>query len=897
MSIIVPPSGPLNSTVLLVGEAPGKSEAFHKIKGIHTPTPFVGKAGQEQEWYLNFFHANSKSWRKANVVWEYIDGNPDPTPETTAQWKDQLLSEVYRCNPRLTIAVGRFAMEWFLGPGSSLESCHGIPHHAGAFDPAYSTRAPEHTIIVPIHHPAHGFYKTRAKSTIFLDYKSAIDIYNKLQSGLDVKIPFDEYAGREQYHDVTGEELADIIDYERSHIDRFALDTEGYPGDRWSVQVSWQPGVAYCLRTSQDDANLGYQAIQSLADAIPVILHDASTPKGTGYDIQVCRPDIDLSRSTIINTMSGLYLLREFKGLKSAAWKFARMQMTDYMDVIGEASKPRQLEYFKKIVELKDQWPHPGQQLIREPNGEYRLTKPWPLHRLIAGKIKSIEKGELDKDGNPPNPLKKWEDLDRNWRIMVQRRLGPFPLPSLNDADLDSAIYYACRDADATLRIADPILAKIRELDREEKSNHSRFPSASLEQCYNQSNTLIPFWELCQKTGLPADRLALESLRDEMDNQCELIRSELSCKYYDMQPINPNSPDDTAKLIQFQKIPLRSKKTKTGNLKTDKKSIEYLRYDHPCIDLLFQFREHSHIKTSFAEVFLESFEPDELLHWIITCLDPAVTESRRLSSKEPNLLNVPSRTAIGRKVRSCFIAPEGWLFGSVDYSQIELRVIADETLDPVLCHTFINNLDPHRDYASYLFGRSDITYDERYFGKTMNFSVGYGMSPDSMYEQLQKEGQKQWTKDSCHQAHEAWYRRYAAFIPYKKRLIAEARSKGYVVGRGGMRRYLPNLRSDNPGEREEAGRHAVSHRIQETAQTIIQNATEHLKPIFQQFDRDNVPAKILLQYHDEYLFLAREDHAEMTAGIIKDAFENHCRIKLKVPIVTDYSLAKSWGEL
>ena len=131
---------------------------------------------------------------------------------------------------------------------------------------------------------------------------------------------------------------------------------------------------------------------------------------------------------------------------------------------------------------------------------------------------------------------------------------------------------------------------------------------------------------------------------------------------------------------------------------------------------------------------------------------------------------------------------------TVDYSQIELRIAADESSDPTLTNIFLNGEDPHRDFASYLIGRSEITKDERYFGKTMNFSVGYGMSPKSMWEQLHKEGHRQWTLEDCIRAHEAWYKRYAGFKSYKHSLISDSIARGcYVRDRGGMFRYLPNL--------------------------------------------------------------------------------------------------------
>lgn len=911
--ILVPPHGPSPCDVLFTGEAPGRDEAFHKDpRGRLSPRPFVGKAGREQDWYLSFDHLSSKSFRLANVIPEFTPGNPDPTEEQIKRYTPDLIREVHSCNPKIIVAVGRFSMWWFLGSSASLDACHGLPHRPGEFDPSLSNRAPSNSIIIPIHHPAGGFYKPKAKGMIAWDYGQVSQYIDRMRSGqnLSLSIPRDEFEGKDQYLDVTGKELEDLILRDRLYIqdcNKIAIDTEGTPSDPWSIQFCWKAGHACCLRYSQPDFLRGIQAIDNLIKShnLTVLTHCSSTPQGTMYDIIMCRAmGWDISRFNIRDTMYNLYLLRnEYKGLKPSSWRFGpRMKMTDYMSLTMEYVKPYQLEYLSQILSLKSRWTVPEKSLVKDPDGTYRLYKEQPIYKNVLNIIKSIDSGKLDKDGNPPDPQEKWNNISKWKRIEVERILGSFPYPSLEYVkDKNLAIQYACADACATFRIDQPILDRIAELDLHDsqfKSSSISFPSIPLAQTSINGNSILPLWESMQSHGIPGSREKFQSLISYCDEKCDIFRHEISTNYFNSQPINPNSPDDTGKLIQSLKIPVRGKRTKTGKISTAKDAIEYLRYENPAIEKLFLYREHDHIKSSFAETFLETFSPDQSIHFVQSIIDPSHTETRRPSSRDPNLLNVPSKTELGRMVRDCFIAPPGYILGSVDYSGIELRVMASESKDKRLCSIFNSpDPDPHRDFACTLLGRKDITKDERYFGKTMNFSVGYGMHHRTVWEKLQKEGQKQWSPADAQHAQESWWKQFSGVREYRDRLIIDSRIKGYVRDRGGMNRFLPSLRSRDEAERSEAERMCFSHRIQGTAQTALQNAMIKLKGVFEEFHDNGIESYLILQVYDELLFLSKIEYAEITKEIIQSTLIKYCGIKFNVPIATDGILADSWGKL
>lgn len=927
--IIVPPFGPSPNDILLIGEAPGQDEAFYRPNKFSpiSPRSFVGKSGEEQTWHLQPFGISPNSFRLANVIPEYTPGNPDPTIEQINRWMPRLVQEIKECNPRLIIAIGRFAMKWLLGEDADLDSCHGLIHKPGEFDSTISNstisnRCHPNCHIIVGHHPAFGLHQPRQKTKISYDYEQIAKYVKLVRSNQKIIVPVDPFEGKEDYHDITGKELKHLL-IKTFLVDnpptKIAIDTEGFPNSPWSIQVSWQFGQAYCLRYSQPDFNEGIVALQGLINTgITVLLHDASTPQGTGYDIIMCRAmGLNLSRANLRNTMYNIYLLRRFsKGLKPSMWRFGpRMKTDDYMDLVRGKALDRQIDYLTKCVNSNFHWPEA--RIIKEPDGSYKSKRPKRIQVRAEAFIRDALSGKLDsKTGKPIDLYSKWyEDILPHIRQEAEEKLGPFPQPTLNDIDRDKAVYYACRDADGTLRIDDPILDQLKEIDRIDNLYSSPFHSDSILELSKKGNLLLPFWEKLQSHGLPASYSELSNLSEFMELQAEYYRKKI-CKAHFPQTIdpmkspngifNPNSPNDTLDLIKKLGIKLPNTKrylTKAGNQKVDKKSIEHLRYNYPEMDWSFQYREHLHIKDSFCTPYLESFVknsngdylPD--IQFVTSILDPAVTETRRCSSSKPNLLNVPSRTEIGRLVRSCFQAPDNHVLISVDYSGMELRVMADESGCPVLCGVFNRGEDAHKDYAKFFFKLDEVTKDQRYFGKTMNFSVGFGMIALTIHQQLLNEGIKHFTLSQCEEAENGWWDRYYGVKEFKQELVKDSRRKGYVRTRGGMIRYLPNLRSKNHIDREEAERHCFSHRIQGTAQDIIQNAMIKLWEYQKEFDDYDLPIKFLLQYHDEILALSHKDYAEMTVHCIKNAFINHCGVKMRVPIVTDHEIATNWGEL
>jgi uracil-DNA glycosylase family 4 len=499
MAIIVPGYGPRPSRVLLCGEAPGRAEAYHKP----SPRPFVGKSGAEQEHlYLSGhdiperLHVSSRGWYKTNVVKLYQEGNPDPTPELIDYWTPHLLDEIERCNPRLIIAVGRFAAKWFFGDRASILMTHGLPHRPGEFDSSRASRAPRGCVILPVEHPASGFYSGEKRASIDWDYRK-VAYYSRLaEQGRPIHIPYDHLAGTEDYRDVSGSEFADYCHMlvGGSATSPIALDTEGTPDNPFCLQISAVDGEGVMLRRSRSDFNVGLDTLRRVTRnrRRTIVMHNAM------YDLEMMAAmGLDLGRTeyAIADTMYGAYLLRtEPQGLKPLAWRWCRMSMASHAETIKPLGDERQLAFLSQVVSRKSDWGPVEPRVIIENDGRAKIYKPNHIsaaaakilddyahpEKVIARRRKrSIDDDSdddsattLDEDddgeGNVTdvvNLAKRWANVDRVQRLAVERVLGKMPhgsIAALWEKDPQLAIQYACRDSDATLRLYNAMIPVLK---------------------------------------------------------------------------------------------------------------------------------------------------------------------------------------------------------------------------------------------------------------------------------------------------------------------------------------------------------------------------------------------------------------------------------------------------
>ncbi|MFN7135637.1 MAG: DNA polymerase, partial [Myxococcales bacterium] len=282
-------------------------------------------------------------------------------------------------------------------------------------------------------------------------------------------------------------------------------------------------------------------------------------------------------------------------------------------------------------------------------------------------------------------------------------------------------------------------------------------------------------------------------------------------------------------------------------------------------------------------VLPELVELDGRIH---TSFHQAAAATGRLSSSDPNLQNIPIRSELGRRIREAFVAEEGWVLVSADYSQIELRVLAHVSEDPALLESFANNEDIHTRTASEIYGvpKDQVTSDMRRTAKTINFGIAYGLSAFGLSTRLDLPGEE------AQSIIDRYFARYAGVRAWLDRTIEEAKKTEVVSTIFGRRRFVPEIHSRNYAVRQGAERIAVNAPIQGTAADLIKRA---MIDVAERLRKENLRARMLLQVHDELLLEAPEDEAERTRALVVEAMSSAA--KLKVPLLVESGLGKSWA--
>ncbi|MFN3534808.1 MAG: DNA polymerase, partial [Desulfatiglandales bacterium] len=351
---------------------------------------------------------------------------------------------------------------------------------------------------------------------------------------------------------------------------------------------------------------------------------------------------------------------------------------------------------------------------------------------------------------------------------------------------------------------------------------------------------------------------------------------------------NINSPQQLSYvLFEKLKLPTLKKTEKTKAFSTNVKVLNQLASGpHRLPKLILEYRTLAKLRSTYLDSLVDLINPKTgRLH---TSFNQTVTATGRLSSSNPNLQNIPVRGEVGREMRKGFIAPEGFLLLSADYSQIELRIFAHYSEDPKLVEAFWKGEDIHERTAMEIFDLKDpslVTPDKRRMAKAINFGIIYGMGPQKLSEELNID-------IKLAKAYlEAYYERYPGVLRYRKETVEKARRDGYVTTLFNRRRYLPHIGSENKGLMSEAERAAINTPIQGTAADLIKKAMVNIRD---RFRKEGLGAKILLQVHDELLFEVPEGELEKTKKAVVEEMEGVYR--LKVPLKVDVGYGRNWYE-
>ncbi len=443
---------------------------------------------------------------------------------------------------------------------------------------------------------------------------------------------------------------------------------------------------------------------------------------------------------------------------------------------------------------------------------------------------------------------------------------------TFNQIELEQASPYAAEDADVTLRLHNRLFANI-EQDEKLKSVYEEIEMP-----------LVPVLSRIERTGVLIDDMKLSAQSVEIAARLE----ELEQKAYEIaeQEFNMNSPKQLQAIL-FEKMGLPVvKKTPSGTPSTNEEVLQELALDYPLPKLILEYRGLAKLKSTYTDKLPKMINPST--GRVHTSYHQAVTATGRLSSTDPNLQNIPIRNEEGRRIRQAFVAPAGYKVLAVDYSQIELRIMAHLSGDQALLDAFRDGKDIHAATAAEIMGVSidQVSSEQRRRAKAVNFGLIYGMSAFGLAKQLGiPRGEAQAYMDK-------YFERYPGVMQYMEDTRSAAADKGYVETIFGRRLHLPEIKSRNGMRRKAAERAAINAPMQGTAADIIKKAMLLVDQWIQ--EEGNGRVKLLMQVHDELVFEVEESSLSKIESKVQKLMESAA--ELKVPLVAEAGHGDNWDQ-
>ncbi len=384
-----------------------------------------------------------------------------------------------------------------------------------------------------------------------------------------------------------------------------------------------------------------------------------------------------------------------------------------------------------------------------------------------------------------------------------------------------------------------------------------------------------------ENEGFLVDKAALREFGESMTESIDSLQRSI----WDMagEEFNINSPKQLGTVL-FEKLMLpHGKKTKTG-WSTNADILEKLRDKHPIINEILEYRTLTKLKSTYADGLLKVIAPDGRIH---TSFMMTVTDTGRLSSREPNLQNIPIRKSFGAQIRRMFVAGEGKVLIDADYSQIELRILAHISGDENMIKAFRSGEDIHRVTASQVFGVAfeDVSSRQRSAAKAVNFGIVYGISAWSLAQDIDV------SPAEAKEYMDAYLSKYHGVRDYQKMIVEKAREQGCVTTIFGRRRALPELKASNFALRSFGERVALNMPIQGTAADVIKIA---MVGVHRRLKAEGLAAKLILQVHDELIVEAPESEKEAVMAILREEME--AAAALSVPLTADAAAGRTWAE-
>jgi len=473
--------------------------------------------------------------------------------------------------------------------------------------------------------------------------------------------------------------------------------------------------------------------------------------------------------------------------------------------------------------------------------------------------------------------LKKMAEAELNVRMThIKELIGSGKNQLTMDAvAIEDAAPYAGADAEIPLRL--------------EKILTERLSANQLSNIFeNIEMPLVPVLADMEYIGIAVDRDFFNSFSDELSTRIEEITKEM----YEIvgYTFNLNSTQQISKVL-FDTLgltpPDSSNKTKSGNYSTAASVLAEMRDQHIVVELLLEYRELSKLVSTYLDALPKQINPKT--GRVHTSFNQTGSVTGRLASSDPNLQNIPTRTPLGHRVRKGFIASTGYVLLSVDYSQIELRIVAHMANDKAMLDTFKAHQDIHATTASAIYNvpLESVTKDQRRHAKAINFGLIYGMSAFGLTRATNL------TLAEAENFVKAYFQEFPGVKTYLDGIRKSAAEIGYVETLLGRKRYFPQLKNPTTAQvRSRAEREAINAPIQGTAADILKIAMIRLPDAI---EKVKLNARILVQVHDELLLECPEEELKETIRVVREVMEN--AFELAIPLKTDVAWGKNWGDL
>jgi DNA polymerase-1 len=440
-----------------------------------------------------------------------------------------------------------------------------------------------------------------------------------------------------------------------------------------------------------------------------------------------------------------------------------------------------------------------------------------------------------------------------------------------DEVPLEAAGPYAAEDADVALRLHGVLWPKFAA-------------EPGLERLYHDIEVpLIPVLSRIERNGVAVDAAMLRAQSHELARR--LLALEEEAHSVARLAFNLDSPKQIQEIL-YQRLGLPvTERTPKGQPSTAESVLQDLALDYLLPRLILEHRALAKLRSTYTEKLPGQIDPTT--GRVHTSYHQAVAATGRLSSSDPNLQNIPVRTEEGRRIRQAFVAPPGYKLVSADYSQIELRIMAHLSADPLLLAAFAEGVDIHSATAAEVFGveLGAVSADQRRAAKAINFGLIYGMSAFGLARQLGIE------RGAAQSYVDRYFARYAGVRAYMDRIRAEARRQGYVETVFHRRLHIPEIKSQNAPRRQYAERTAINAPMQGTAADLIKIA---MIAVDRWLEDSGIDARVILQVHDELVLEVAEGAVEAVSRGLKQRMESAA--ELSVPLVVDVGVGHNWDE-